>query len=157
MSSPSMCGVSSQQTLRPFMTGTGPFLTLSNPFRTYSLLFMLEYMAYNYLCSMRRKVLYFNRFSGLTAFNMTFKDGIFKHWGIVLYLEFVRIPHTEPVEHEFHWGQRADVEVSKAKILEFMGQRCFIVEPSTAVTRSLEHIDPFVRDPDGPPKYPQHL
>ncbi|XP_035500213.1 necdin-like 2 isoform X1 [Scophthalmus maximus] len=38
------------------------------------------------------------------------------------YLEFVRIPHTEPVEHEFHWGQRADVEVSKAKILEFMGQ-----------------------------------
>ncbi|XP_074500905.1 necdin-like 2 [Sebastes fasciatus] len=38
------------------------------------------------------------------------------------YLEYVRIPHTEPVEHEFRWGQRADVEVSKAKILEFMGQ-----------------------------------
>ncbi|XP_034027933.1 necdin-like 2 isoform X2 [Thalassophryne amazonica] len=38
------------------------------------------------------------------------------------YLEFVRIPHTEPVEHEFRWGQRADLEVSKAKILEFMGQ-----------------------------------
>ncbi|XP_034392898.1 necdin-like 2 isoform X3 [Cyclopterus lumpus] len=38
------------------------------------------------------------------------------------YLEYVRIPHTEPVEHEFRWGQRADVEVSKTKILEFMGQ-----------------------------------
>nr|XP_020464752.1 non-structural maintenance of chromosomes element 3 homolog isoform X2 [Monopterus albus]XP_020464753.1 non-structural maintenance of chromosomes element 3 homolog isoform X2 [Monopterus albus] len=38
------------------------------------------------------------------------------------YLEYVRIPHTEPVEHEFRWGQRADKEVSKAKILEFMGQ-----------------------------------
>ncbi|XP_047445879.1 necdin-like 2 [Mugil cephalus] len=38
------------------------------------------------------------------------------------YLEYVRIPHTEPVEHEFRWGQRADMEVSKAKILEFVGQ-----------------------------------
>lgn len=38
------------------------------------------------------------------------------------YLEYVRVPHTEPVEFEFRWGQRADVEVSKAKILDFMGQ-----------------------------------
>lgn len=38
------------------------------------------------------------------------------------YLEYVRVPHTEPVEFEFRWGQRAEVEVSKAKILEFMGQ-----------------------------------
>lgn len=38
------------------------------------------------------------------------------------YLEYVRVPHTEPVEYEFRWGQRAEVEVSKAKILEFMGQ-----------------------------------
>ncbi|XP_033485440.1 necdin-like 2 isoform X2 [Epinephelus lanceolatus] len=38
------------------------------------------------------------------------------------YLEYGRIPHTEPVEHEFRWGQRAEVEVSKAKILEFMGE-----------------------------------
>ncbi|TMS16430.1 Non-structural maintenance of chromosomes element 3-like protein [Larimichthys crocea] len=38
------------------------------------------------------------------------------------YLEYVRIPHTEPIEHEFRWGQRADMEVSKAKILEFMGE-----------------------------------
>ncbi|XP_029361468.1 necdin-like 2 [Echeneis naucrates] len=38
------------------------------------------------------------------------------------YLEYARIPHTEPAEYEFRWGQRADMEVSKAKILEFMGQ-----------------------------------
>lgn len=38
------------------------------------------------------------------------------------YLEYVRIPHTEPIEYEFQWGQRAETEVSKAKILEFMGQ-----------------------------------
>ncbi|XP_045912147.1 necdin-like 2 [Micropterus dolomieu] len=38
------------------------------------------------------------------------------------YLEYVRIPHTEPVEHEFRWGQRSEIEVSKAKILEFMGE-----------------------------------
>ncbi|XP_040902931.1 necdin-like 2 [Toxotes jaculatrix] len=38
------------------------------------------------------------------------------------YLEYLRIPHTEPAEHEFRWGLRADEEVSKPKILEFMGQ-----------------------------------
>ncbi|XP_037539980.1 necdin-like 2 [Nematolebias whitei] len=38
------------------------------------------------------------------------------------YLEYLRVPHTEPIEYEFRWGPRADVEVSKAKILEFMGE-----------------------------------
>uniref|UniRef100_A0A3Q1G8I7 Necdin-like 2 n=1 Tax=Acanthochromis polyacanthus TaxID=80966 RepID=A0A3Q1G8I7_9TELE len=38
------------------------------------------------------------------------------------YLEFVRIPHTEPVEHELRWGQRAEKEVSKTKILDVMGE-----------------------------------
>ncbi|XP_041801034.1 necdin-like 2 isoform X2 [Chelmon rostratus] len=38
------------------------------------------------------------------------------------YLEFLRIPHTEPVEHTVQWGKRAEAEVSKAKILDFMGQ-----------------------------------
>ncbi|KAM3872145.1 non-structural maintenance of chromosomes element 3 homolog [Diretmus argenteus] len=38
------------------------------------------------------------------------------------YLELVRIPHTDPFEYEFRWGQRAELEVSKEKILEFMGQ-----------------------------------
>nr|XP_057940214.1 necdin-like 2 isoform X2 [Doryrhamphus excisus]XP_057940216.1 necdin-like 2 isoform X2 [Doryrhamphus excisus]XP_057940217.1 necdin-like 2 isoform X2 [Doryrhamphus excisus] len=38
------------------------------------------------------------------------------------YLEYTRVPHTDPPEYEFRWGQRADVEVSKPKILEFIGQ-----------------------------------
>ncbi|XP_012705527.2 necdin-like 2 [Fundulus heteroclitus] len=38
------------------------------------------------------------------------------------YLEYNRVAHTEPVEYEFRWGQRADMEVSKAKILEFMAE-----------------------------------
>ncbi|CAL8326256.1 unnamed protein product [Merluccius merluccius] len=38
------------------------------------------------------------------------------------YLEYTKIPHTEPIENEFRWGQRAEVEVSKLKILEFLGQ-----------------------------------
>ncbi|XP_058498908.1 necdin-like 2 [Solea solea] len=38
------------------------------------------------------------------------------------YLEFVRIPHTDPIEHELRWGQRANLEVSKVKLLEFMGE-----------------------------------
>ncbi|XP_028265005.1 necdin-like 2 [Parambassis ranga] len=46
------------------------------------------------------------------------------------YLEYARIPHTEPIEHEFRWGQRADAEVSKAKILEFLGQ-LFEQEPQS--------------------------
>ncbi|TWW56070.1 Melanoma-associated antigen D2 11B6 [Takifugu flavidus] len=40
----------------------------------------------------------------------------------LLYLEYVRVPHTEPLEHDFCWGQRAVAEVSKAKILEFMAE-----------------------------------
>lgn len=38
------------------------------------------------------------------------------------YLEYLRIPHTEPLEHEFRWGQRAEKEVSKMKVLEFVGE-----------------------------------
>lgn len=38
------------------------------------------------------------------------------------YLEYVRVPHTEPLEHDFCWGQRAVAEVSKAEILEFMAE-----------------------------------
>ncbi|KAM9785956.1 necdin-like 2 [Neosynchiropus ocellatus] len=38
------------------------------------------------------------------------------------YLEYARIPHTAPVEHEFQWGPRATLELSKPKILEFMGE-----------------------------------
>ncbi|XP_036448200.1 necdin-like 2 [Colossoma macropomum] len=38
------------------------------------------------------------------------------------YLEYVRIPHTDPLEFEFRWGQRAEKEVSKMKMLEFIGE-----------------------------------
>lgn len=36
----------------------------------------------------------------------------------------MKIPHTEPVEYEFRWGLRAEKEVSKLKILEFVGEVC---------------------------------
>ncbi|KAK3519496.1 hypothetical protein QTP70_032521 [Hemibagrus guttatus] len=38
------------------------------------------------------------------------------------YLEYVRIPHTEPLEYEFRWGQRAVSEVSKLKMLQFIAE-----------------------------------
>ncbi|CAL8366851.1 unnamed protein product [Lota lota] len=38
------------------------------------------------------------------------------------YLEYTKIPHTEPVKYEFSWGQRAEVEISKLKILKFLGE-----------------------------------
>lgn len=53
------------------------------------------------------------------------------------YLEYTRVPHTEPVEHEFRWGPRADVEVSKAKILQFMGE-LFNQDPQSWTQQSRE-------------------
>ncbi|XP_075434534.1 non-structural maintenance of chromosomes element 3 homolog isoform X1 [Ascaphus truei] len=38
------------------------------------------------------------------------------------YLEYIRIPHTEPAEYEFRWGSRAYKETSKMKILEFVSK-----------------------------------
>uniref|UniRef100_A0A672RVC9 Necdin-like 2 n=1 Tax=Sinocyclocheilus grahami TaxID=75366 RepID=A0A672RVC9_SINGR len=38
------------------------------------------------------------------------------------YLEYVKIPHTEPVGYEFRWGLRAEKEVFKLKLLEFVGE-----------------------------------
>ncbi|XP_077428290.1 necdin-like 2 isoform X3 [Vanacampus margaritifer] len=38
------------------------------------------------------------------------------------YLEYVLIPHTDPPEHNFVWGPRADAEVSKTKILQFVAE-----------------------------------
>ncbi|KAG9335118.1 hypothetical protein JZ751_005681 [Albula glossodonta] len=37
-------------------------------------------------------------------------------------LEYVRIPHTDPVEYEFRWGLRAETEVSKLKMLQFVSE-----------------------------------
>ncbi|XP_069501439.1 non-structural maintenance of chromosomes element 3 homolog isoform X2 [Ambystoma mexicanum] len=38
------------------------------------------------------------------------------------YLEYNRIPHTDPVEYELRWGPRALKETSKLKILEFVSK-----------------------------------
>uniref|UniRef100_A0AAY4CYK7 MAGE domain-containing protein n=1 Tax=Denticeps clupeoides TaxID=299321 RepID=A0AAY4CYK7_9TELE len=38
------------------------------------------------------------------------------------YLEYTRVPHTDPPEFEFRWGIRAEKEVSKLKIIELVGQ-----------------------------------
>uniref|UniRef100_A0A8C5PIZ5 MAGE domain-containing protein n=1 Tax=Leptobrachium leishanense TaxID=445787 RepID=A0A8C5PIZ5_9ANUR len=38
------------------------------------------------------------------------------------YLEYIKIPNTEPVEYEFRWGPRAFKETSKMKILEFVSK-----------------------------------
>ncbi|KAL2103935.1 hypothetical protein ACEWY4_000803 [Coilia grayii] len=46
------------------------------------------------------------------------------------YLEYVRIPHTEPMEFELRWGVRADKEINKMKLLEIVG-KLFDQEPSS--------------------------
>ncbi|XP_068104331.1 non-structural maintenance of chromosomes element 3 homolog isoform X2 [Hyperolius riggenbachi] len=38
------------------------------------------------------------------------------------YLEYSKIPHTDPTEYEFRWGPRAMKESSKMKILEFVSK-----------------------------------
>ncbi|XP_006004036.1 necdin-like 2 [Latimeria chalumnae] len=38
------------------------------------------------------------------------------------YLEYNRVPHTDPVEYEFRWGPRAIREISKMKVLEFVAK-----------------------------------
>nr|XP_008120916.1 PREDICTED: non-structural maintenance of chromosomes element 3 homolog [Anolis carolinensis]XP_008120923.1 PREDICTED: non-structural maintenance of chromosomes element 3 homolog [Anolis carolinensis] len=38
------------------------------------------------------------------------------------YLEYIRLPHTDPLEHEFRWGSRAAKELSKRQILQFVAK-----------------------------------
>lgn len=38
------------------------------------------------------------------------------------YLEYRRIPHTDPVDYEFQWGPRARLETSKMKVLKFVAK-----------------------------------
>ncbi|TRY59751.1 hypothetical protein DNTS_017288 [Danionella cerebrum] len=42
------------------------------------------------------------------------------------YLEYTKVPHTEPVEYELRWGPRAEKEVSKLKLIEFVAEVCFL-------------------------------
>ncbi|KAJ4438113.1 hypothetical protein ANN_14052 [Periplaneta americana] len=37
-----------------------------------------------------------------------------------LYIEYIRIPDTDPPKYDFRWGQRAEKEVSRRAILEFV-------------------------------------
>nr|XP_056706225.1 non-structural maintenance of chromosomes element 3 homolog [Euleptes europaea] len=38
------------------------------------------------------------------------------------YLEYIRLPHTDPPEFEFRWGSRAAKETSKKQILQFVAK-----------------------------------
>ncbi|XP_058150822.1 non-structural maintenance of chromosomes element 3 homolog [Dasypus novemcinctus] len=38
------------------------------------------------------------------------------------YLEYRRIPHTDPVDYEFQWGPRTALETSKMKVLQFVAK-----------------------------------
>ncbi|XP_062975515.1 non-structural maintenance of chromosomes element 3 homolog [Elgaria multicarinata webbii] len=38
------------------------------------------------------------------------------------YLEYTRLPHTDPPEYEFRWGPRAAKETSKKQILQFVAK-----------------------------------
>ncbi|XP_028669543.1 necdin-like 2 [Erpetoichthys calabaricus] len=38
------------------------------------------------------------------------------------YLEYARVPHTDPIEYEFRWGLRAEKELSKMKLLELVSE-----------------------------------
>lgn len=38
------------------------------------------------------------------------------------YLEYRRIPHTDPVDYEFQWGPRTSLETSKMKVLQFVAK-----------------------------------
>ncbi|XP_048450493.1 necdin-like 2 [Rhincodon typus] len=54
------------------------------------------------------------------------------------YLEYVRIPHTDPVEYEFRWGPRATKETSKLKVLEFVAKMHNDQDPKTWLTQYKE-------------------
>ncbi|MGH0124646.1 UNVERIFIED_CONTAM: hypothetical protein FKN15_036719 [Acipenser sinensis] len=53
------------------------------------------------------------------------------------YLEYVRVPHTDPVEFEFRWGLRAENQVSKKKVLEFFSK---ILRASLSATWCSAHV-----------------
>ncbi|XP_007954520.1 non-structural maintenance of chromosomes element 3 homolog [Orycteropus afer afer] len=38
------------------------------------------------------------------------------------YLEYRRIPHTDPVDYEFQWGPRTNLETTKMKVLKFVAK-----------------------------------
>ncbi|XP_060678969.1 necdin-like 2, partial [Hemiscyllium ocellatum] len=54
------------------------------------------------------------------------------------YLEYQRVPHTDPAEYEFRWGPRAMKETSKSKVLEFVAKMHSDKDPKTWLTQYKE-------------------
>ncbi|XP_062916595.1 necdin-like 2 [Mobula hypostoma] len=54
------------------------------------------------------------------------------------YLDYSRIPHTDPAEYEFRWGPRAAQETSKMKVLEFVAKMHSEQDPKTWATQYKE-------------------
>ncbi|XP_051865092.1 necdin-like 2 [Pristis pectinata] len=54
------------------------------------------------------------------------------------YLDYSRVPHTDPVEFEFRWGPRAARETSKMKVLDFVAKMHGEQDPKTWVAQYKE-------------------
>lgn len=56
------------------------------------------------------------------------------------YLKYQRVPHIEPPEYEFFWGSRANREITKMQIMEFLA-RVFKKDPRAWPSRYREALE----------------
>ncbi|XP_032749371.1 necdin [Rattus rattus] len=56
------------------------------------------------------------------------------------YLKYQRVPHIEPPEYEFFWGPRANREITKMQIMEFLA-RVFKKDPQAWPSRYREALE----------------
>lgn len=56
------------------------------------------------------------------------------------YLKYQRVPHVEPPEYEFFWGSRANREITKMQIMEFLA-RVFKKDPQAWPSRYREALE----------------
>ncbi|CAO2614456.1 Ndn [Lemmus lemmus] len=56
------------------------------------------------------------------------------------YLKYQRVPHIEPPEYEFFWGSRANREITKMQIMEFLS-RVFKKDPQAWPSRYREALE----------------
>ncbi|XP_012867358.1 PREDICTED: necdin, partial [Dipodomys ordii] len=56
------------------------------------------------------------------------------------YLKYQRIPYVEPPEYEFYWGSRANREITKMQIMEFLA-RVFKKDPQAWPSRYREALE----------------
>ncbi|KAM9324348.1 non-structural maintenance of chromosomes element 3 homolog [Gastrophryne carolinensis] len=66
------------------------------------------------------------------------------------YLDYNKIPHTDPTEYEFRWGPRAFKETSKMKILEFVS-KVQQKDPKSWVSQYKDAQDPVLSPSQAPP------